>query len=86
MEERKGEEQVLIRERKRFRDRDKGLKVDQTDERVIFVTFVKISSLSSLIGCEVGSQGVPKAECEDAEGTVGEFKFGCKKRKTEILG
>ena len=39
-----------MRERKRFRDRDKGLKVDETDERVIFVTFVMISSLSSLTG------------------------------------
>ena len=39
-----------MRERKRVRDRDKGLKVDQTDERVIFVTFVMVSSLSSLTG------------------------------------
>ena len=37
-----------MRKRKRFQDRDKGLKVDQTDERVIFVTFVMVSSLSSL--------------------------------------
>ena len=39
-----------MRERKRFRDRDKGLKVDETDERMIFVTFVMVSSLSSLTG------------------------------------
>ena len=37
-----------MRERKQFRDRDKGLKVDETDERVIFVTFVIVSALSSL--------------------------------------
>ena len=39
-----------MRERKRFRDRDKGLKVDETDERVIFITFVMVSSQSSLTG------------------------------------
>ena len=50
MGKRKGEGSVLMRERKRFRDRDKGLKVDGTDERVIFVTFVMVSSLSSLTG------------------------------------
>ena len=37
-------------ERKLFPDRGKGLKVDQIDERVIFVTFVVVSSLSSLTG------------------------------------
>ena len=42
-----------MRERKIFRDRDKGLKVDETDERVIFVTFVMVSSLSSLTGAYV---------------------------------
>ena len=39
-----------MRDKKRFRDRDKGLKVDETDERVIFVTYVMVSSLSSLTG------------------------------------
>ena len=39
-----------MHDRKRFRDRDKGLKVDETDERVIFVTFVMVSSLSSSTG------------------------------------
>ena len=39
-----------MRARKRFRDRDKGLKVVDTDKRVIFVTFVMVLSLSSLTG------------------------------------
>ena len=39
-----------MRERKIFRDRNKGLKIDETDERVIFVTFAMVLSLSSLTG------------------------------------
>ena len=37
---------VLRHERKRFRDRDRGLKVDETDELVIFVIFIMVSSLT----------------------------------------
>ena len=36
---------VLRCERKQFRDRNRGLKVDETDERVIFIIFVMISLL-----------------------------------------
>ena len=46
----KGRRVGFMRERKIFLDNDKGLKADETDERVIFVTFVMISSLSSLTG------------------------------------
>ena len=42
-----------MREKNIFRDMDKGLKVDETDERVIFVTFIIVSSLSSLTGAYV---------------------------------
>ena len=35
-----------MRERKIFGDMDKGLKVDETDEWVIFVTVVAASSLT----------------------------------------
>ena len=37
---------VLRCERKRFMDRDTGLKVDETVERVIFVIFVMMSTLT----------------------------------------
>ena len=30
------------------------------------------------VGC-ISSEGVPKVRCGDAKGTVGEFKFGCKR-------
>ena len=39
---------VLRRERKRFRDRDRGLRVDETDALVIFVIFVMASSLKGV--------------------------------------
>ena len=39
-----------MRERNRFRDSDKGLKEDETDERVLVVPFVMDSSVSSLTG------------------------------------
>ena len=47
------EKRVLRRERKRFRDRDKGLKVDEDDEWMIFLIFVISSSLTG-ISSEVG--------------------------------
>ena len=37
---------VLRCERKQFLDRDRGLKVGETDERVIFIIFVVVSSLT----------------------------------------
>ena len=42
----KGEEVGFRRERKQFRDRDKGLKIGEADERVIFVIIVMGSSLT----------------------------------------
>ena len=42
---------VLWCERKRFRDRDSGLNVGETDELVIYVIFVMVSSLTAQHGC-----------------------------------
>ena len=39
---------VLMYERKLFEDRDKGLKVDDTDKMVIFVTFLMVSALTGV--------------------------------------
>ena len=41
-----GEKRQVLSERKQFRHRDRGLKVGETDERVIFVIFVMVSSLT----------------------------------------
>ena len=41
-------------ERKQFRDRDKGLKIGEADERVIFIIFVMGSSLMGAYISEVG--------------------------------
>ena len=38
--------QILRCERKQFRDRVRGLKVGETDERLIFVIYVVVSSLT----------------------------------------
>ena len=46
MVEGKGEDVDLRRERKRFRDMNKDLKIGKADERVIFVIFVMGSSLT----------------------------------------
>ena len=42
----KREEVGFRRERKRFRDRGKGLRVNETDEWVIFVIFIMVSPLT----------------------------------------
>ena len=54
------------------------------DIRNIFNGFVTDGRVSA----EVERWGIPKVGWGDAEGTVGEFKFGCKRwnRKTEVLG
>ena len=46
MGEGKGEEAGLRYERKQFLDKVRGLKVGETDERVIFVICVVVSSLT----------------------------------------
>ena len=47
MEKGKEEDVGLRCDRKQFRNKDRGLKVGETDERVIFVIFAMVLSLTS---------------------------------------
>ena len=79
---------VLRRERKRFLDRDKSLKVGEDGERVIFAIMGLWLTGAQVLRLEGRKFQRWDADCGDAKGTVGEFKFGCKnwERKTEVLG
>ena len=52
--------EVLRCERKQFRDRDRGFKVGETDERVIFVIFVMVSSLTDAYVLRLGDRALKR--------------------------